>query len=182
MSAAYLIDGYNLLHALGFLSGRAGPHGLEVARQRLLGFLHAAHGDEAAAVTVVFDAAGAPAGAAPEHEHKGLHVRFAVGHGQADDLIEVLIRAAPAPHDLHVVSDDHRIQRAARRRHCHALACADYLDGLERRRPRRRRRPSPEKEGRLSAAETERWLAEFGDLADDPGWKELFDPYPFDDE
>ena len=44
----YLIDGYNLLFALGVLRDRTGPEKLEKARLRLLGFLHSAHGDEAA--------------------------------------------------------------------------------------------------------------------------------------
>jgi hypothetical protein len=181
MSAAYLIDGYNLMHAMGILSGPAAPEGLERARQRLLCYLVAAHGGEADAVTVVFDAAEAPPGVRPEHDFHGLHVRFAVGHEQADDLIELLIRADPAPRGLHVVSDDHRLQRAARRRHCRALGCGDYLDALAGRR-RYRTGEAPEKEGRLSEDEKEKWLAAFGDLADDPGWKELFDPFPFEDE
>ena len=59
MSTAYLIDGYNLLYAMGVLVGPVGPTGLAKARLRLLGLLHGAHGEESAAVTVVF-----PAGAA----------------------------------------------------------------------------------------------------------------------
>jgi predicted RNA-binding protein with PIN domain len=183
MSTAFLIDGYNLLHATGMLCGpAAGPHGLEKARRRLLGYLRHLHGDEARAVTVVFDAAGAPPGVPAEQDYHGLRVRFAVGHPEADDLIELLIREAAAPRDLHVVSDDHRIQHAARRRRCRVLPCADYLDGLERRRRRRPRPEAPEKGAGVSEAETARWLAEFGDLANDPSWKELFDAYPFEDE
>ena len=53
----YLIDGYNLLHAMGVLRGRVGPTGLEKARRRLLGLLHGSYGDESCRVTVVFDAA-----------------------------------------------------------------------------------------------------------------------------
>ena len=37
MATLYLIDGYNLLHAMGVLQGRVGPLGLEKARLRLLG-------------------------------------------------------------------------------------------------------------------------------------------------
>ena len=33
----YLIDGYNLLYAMGVIHGRLGPAGLEKARLRLLG-------------------------------------------------------------------------------------------------------------------------------------------------
>ena len=56
----YLIDGYNLLHALGRLQTRTG---LEKARLRLLSRLHTAFGNESVHVTVVFDAAHPPPGA-----------------------------------------------------------------------------------------------------------------------
>src|SRR5207302_6086318 len=74
MSATYLIDGYNLLYAMGVLGGPVGPHGLEKARLRLLGLLHGSFAEESFTVTVVFDAAAAPAGVAPETDHKGIHV------------------------------------------------------------------------------------------------------------
>ena len=48
--------------------------------------------------------------------HRGLTVRFAVRYEEADRLIEELIRADSAPRRLVVVSSDHRLQRAARRR------------------------------------------------------------------
>ena len=65
MSATYVIDGYNLLHAMGLLGGRAGPHGLEKARGQLVGLLRGGFGGQAGAVTVVFDAANAHAGSNP---------------------------------------------------------------------------------------------------------------------
>ncbi len=179
----YLIDGYNLLHALGMMQRRAGPHGLEKARLRLLGMLRAAHGDEASAVTVIFDGAHAPPGVPHELEYQGIHVIFAVGREQADDLIERLIRRASAPKHLAVVSDDHRIQRAAQRRRCRVLGCADYLDDLDRR--RQRRRPATEESSKpdgISADETEHWLREFGNLQDQPKWKKLVDPPEFFEE
>jgi predicted RNA-binding protein with PIN domain len=181
MSATYLIDGYNLLHALGILPHEVGPHGLERARQRLLDFLQAAHGPRSAAVTVIFDAASAPPGAVRETDQHGIHVRFALGYEQADDLIEELIRSEPAPQQLHVVSDDQRIQRAARRGRCQALGCADYLELLERSRRPCRPTPPPEKHGQPSQAETQQWLNEFADLDKEPDWKELFPPYPFEE-
>jgi predicted RNA-binding protein with PIN domain len=176
----YLIDGYNLLHALGVLPRRAGPRGLEKARLRLLGLLRASHGDDASAVTVVFDAAHAPPGVSPERDYQGIHIVFAVGQAAADDLIEQLIRRAPAPKQLAVVSDDHRIQQAARRRHCHVLGCMDYLDELD----RRRQRPAPSAEGPakpegVSRDETQHWLREFADLQNDPDWKKLVEPPEF---
>jgi predicted RNA-binding protein with PIN domain len=176
---SYLIDGYNLLYALGVLGGRTGPAGLEQARRRLLGLLLGSHRDEPSAVTVVFDASHAPPGATGIEEYHGINVRFAVKQAEADDLIEDLIRQHSAPRQLTVVSNDHRIQQAARRRHCVVLDCAAYLDLLER---RRRARPADgstdsEKPEGVSGEETQRWLREFADLTDDPGMKELFEPF-----
>src|SRR4051812_44964880 len=103
----YVIDGYNLLHALGILHGRTGPHGLEKARLALLGLLHGALGEQAAEATVVFDAAHAPPGAPAEEGFRGIRVVFAVRHANADDLIEEFIRGHADPRRLQVVSDDH---------------------------------------------------------------------------
>src|SRR2546423_542027 len=102
----YLIDGYNLLHAMGVMRPRMGPSGLERARGSLLGLLAGVYGDEANLVTVVFDAAAAPRGAEREQHHRGIIVRFAIDEAEADDLIEQLIRKASTPKQLTVVSDD----------------------------------------------------------------------------
>ena len=93
----YLIDGYNLLHAMGALHGRAGPRGLEKARRRLLGLLGGAFADAAAAITVVFDASGSVHAGDEKQEYQGIHVLFAVHYPQADDLIEELIQHDSAP-------------------------------------------------------------------------------------
>lgn len=175
----YLIDGYNLLHALGLLAGKAAPGELEQARRRLLGLLRKAHGERAVDVTVVFDAAGASRGTATAQEYRGIQVRFA--HRQeADDLIKQYIRKESAPRGLTVVSDDHRIRQAARRRRCLVLGCGGYLDQID---PQRRPRPSgpdaPAKPEGSAPAETEHWLREFADLIDDPRLKELSDPPEF---
>jgi len=177
----YLIDGYNLLYAMGVLRKRMGPDGLEKARQNLLGVLHGSFGDESANVTVVFDAARPPPGVPGEAEYHGLHVRFAIGQAAADDLIELLIRKASAPRHLTVVSDDHRLQKAARRRHCVVSGCGDFLQSLERRRKPPPARPGeqPAKPSGVSREETQHWLKEFADLADDPALKELQDPPEF---
>jgi predicted RNA-binding protein with PIN domain len=180
----HLIDGYNLLHAMGVMHARLGPAGLEKARLRLLGLLCGAFTpQEAANVTVVFDAARAPPGLSAAREYNGIHVRFAVREAEADDLIEFLIGHDSAPKQLSVVSDDHRIQQAARRRHCVALGCGAYLDWLDRhRRERQQLRPDTSaKPARLSEAETHQWLREFADLQNDPDLKEAFEFYNFED-
>jgi predicted RNA-binding protein with PIN domain len=179
----YLIDGYNLLHALGLIQGRAGPTGLEKARRRLLGLLKGAFADESGALTVVFDAANAPAGASETAEYHGIQVRYAVRQQQADDLIEMLIRTESVPRQLVVVSDDHRLQQAARRRRCPALGCLDFLEELDQRHRRLRPRLAEKEEKRppLTQEDIQHWLAEFADLEADPRMKELFDPFDFKD-
>jgi predicted RNA-binding protein with PIN domain len=178
----YLIDGYNLLHALGIISGRLGPHGLEKARRRLLGLLHGAFTGEDSQVTVVFDAAGAPPGVRAAEDFQGIQVRYTTRREQADDLIERLIRHESTPRQLTVVSDDHRLQQAARRRQCRSLGCLDFLEELDRRRRQRRQRPPEpsEKTAGASAEEVRHWLSEFADLETDSDMKELFRPFDFE--
>ena len=181
MGAIYLIDGYNLLHAMGVLSGRVGPNGLEKARARLLGLLAGAFGEGGHAVTVVFDAANAPRGAAEALEFRGIQVRFAVRQEEADDLIEELLRRDSAPRRVTVVSDDHRLHRAARRRGCRVQGCDEFLGWLDRHRRRARHSSeSPEEQARAPGRDAQHWLAEFADLADDPDFRELFAPYDFE--
>jgi uncharacterized protein len=173
----YLIDGYNLLYALGKLhKGR--PIVLEQARLYLLRLIRQAHGEQATGVTVVFDAHSAPPGAQAETTQHGIHIRFAIGYEEADDLIEELIRAASAPKKITIVSDDHRLQQAGRRRECRVMRCGEYMDwlgGLQRRARVTPEQKPPAKPETISGEETEHWLEEFGDLTRDPAWKELFD-------
>ena len=172
----YVIDGYNLLYAWGVLRGRVGPHGLEQARQALLGQLHGRLGADAVAVTVVFDAARAPPGAAAEQDCQGIHVYFALKR-EADDLIEELIRHDSAPQQLTVVSDDHRIRDAARRRRCPVLGCLEFVERMEHWRsvPATPPEDSAAKPEGVSPREAERWLKEFADLADKLRPRDEFD-------
>lgn len=172
----YLIDGYNLLHAMGGLHGQSGPAVLAKARLRLLGFLLGRFGDRAGDVTVVFDAGKAPPGACEAQDHHGIHVRFAVRQEQADDLIEELIRRDAAPGRLTLVSDDRRLQQAARRRHCPVQGCGEFLDRLLRPWQRPAEPPAKPSQG---PAERDHWLREFADLDKDPNFKQLFEPFDF---
>ncbi len=118
---AILIDGYNLLHATGIVGRGIGPGGLERSRLALVNFLaESIDPAELPHTTIVFDARQTT-GLPQVIEHRGVRVRFAVQHDAADDLIEELIRADSAPRRLVVVSSDHRLQRAARRRRAKAI-------------------------------------------------------------
>jgi hypothetical protein len=119
---AYLIDGYNLLHVTGIFGRGRGPRGLERSRKALLNFLAASLApSELSQTTIVFDAAGAPPGLPQSYRYEGMQVEFARDPGNADELLERLIAAHDTPRKLVVVSGDHRIQRAARRRRSKAV-------------------------------------------------------------
>jgi predicted RNA-binding protein with PIN domain len=121
-----LIDGYNLLFASGIFPESSGPPTLERSRTALLDFVAAALTPaERKRATIVFDAAAAPPGLPRDMMHNGMHVHFAPRKGSADDVLEEMIEAEADPRNLTVVSSDHRIQRAARRRR------AKYVDSLE---------------------------------------------------
>ncbi|TWT73146.1 NYN domain-containing protein [Allorhodopirellula solitaria] len=143
MSIVLLIDGYNVIGPVAPpgrqpRAGRSNPLGhdepprwLAIERQRLLDRL-AEHLDENVRLRtcVVFDAKDAPPNLPSRFEHQGIDVRFAVDYCEADDLLEELIAAHPAPKTLSVVSSDHRIGTAARRRRAGCFDAADWLDRL----------------------------------------------------
>jgi predicted RNA-binding protein with PIN domain len=178
----YLIDGYNLLFAyLGTPPSRKLSKALERARRRLLELLRQRHEGELSDITVVFDAAHAPVGSPAEFDHHGIHVVFAVQHDRADDLIKQMVRRASAPRQVTLVTDDHDIQVAARRRHCVVQGCAEYLNELEGRGTKTKHiaQRSATKPQTVSAEQAQEWLDEFADLQRDPALKELADPFGF---
>ncbi|MEO2047827.1 MAG: NYN domain-containing protein [Pirellulales bacterium] len=133
-----LIDGYNLLHVTGITglasrkhspgqrhsSGkRGGPTSLQRSREALLRFLAASIDEiDLPRTTVVFDANDVPPGLPKIVDYHGMTILYAVDYADADSLIEELIQSDTSPRSLLVVSSDHRIQRAARRRR------AKYID------------------------------------------------------
>src|SRR5947209_19361687 len=112
MSMTFLIDGYNLLHALGLANRQMARGELQRARLRLLDWLGDGHPGATVEVRVIFDAVNAPGPGSGEQDHRGVRARYAVGR-LADDLIEEQIAAEPQPKRLTVVSNDHRLQDAA---------------------------------------------------------------------
>src|SRR5437016_3218596 len=116
MSDSYIIDGYNLIHALGMIQKQMNAGGLEESRRKLLVFLTDRFGADAPRVIVVFDARHAPGGVPRQQTYHGLHVHFAPKDQSADDWIEKLIKDEAQPRALVVVSNDNRLQNAARRR------------------------------------------------------------------
>jgi predicted RNA-binding protein with PIN domain len=142
-----LIDGYNLLNAVGVMPPHDRPAGLEQSRRALLDFLaDKLEPREVSRTIVVFDAAGAPPGLPRQVTYRGLLIRFAPRTTDADTLLEELIQADTAPRRLTVVSSDHRVQRAAKRRRARAVdSDVWFLETL------RRHRSHPEPHGPTSA-------------------------------
>jgi uncharacterized protein len=178
----FLIDGYNLLHRLGLMRTRMGPGELAGARQRLVSLLTKAFGSDANSICIVFDSAGASAKRAPDRIEKDIDIRFARRGEVADDVIEELIRAHSAPKQLAVISDDHRLQRAARRRACRVLSCTSYLEEVERKiRPNGPDRPADAGDAPAPADDAEFWLRTFASMEKDPELREFFELYRFQD-
>lgn len=159
----YLIDGYNLMFALGLLG--PGTRGRDVLPQARLDFLHHiadSHGGNDD-VTVVFDGRKSPGGPTTEIV-RGMEVVYAPGE-EADDVIERRLRDDPAPRHLAVVSGDRRIRDAARRRGATHWDSREYFDHLDQqRRTARSRVESVDKPGDPTAAETAEWLRVFGHI------------------
>ena len=163
-----LIDGYNLLNSVGITGPAVGRGGLERSRLALLNFLaETLDPADVPQTTVVFDASRPPPGRPRSVEHRGLRVFFAAQYKDADSMIEELILADSAPRRLTVVSSDHRVQRAARRRRARAVDSDVWFTETVRGRQQRRQsaaRPAPVRPSvPLLDKELEYWLHQFGD-------------------
>ena len=98
--------------------------------------------------------------------HRGVKVHFASGYESADELIEELIERDSAPRRLTVVSSDHRLHRAARRRKAHAIDSDRWYEQTIAERSQRHRvakSKMPKPPTPLATSEVEYWLAQFGD-------------------
>jgi predicted RNA-binding protein with PIN domain len=174
--ATFIIDGYNLIHALGMIRKDAGPGGLEKSRIQLLQFLAKSFGNDASNVTVVFDAERAPRRAERQQVLLGINVHFAPKGQSADDWIETLIREHTAPKQLVLVSNDARLERAAKQRGALGWSHEQLLDYFDRQRVVAGDSEAvQEKQNTMSPEEVKAWHEEFADLETDPELKEFFE-------
>lgn len=149
----YLIDGNNLMHAVGADVGRTGLC-------KLLGPLVEA----GQRVCVVFDGSSPPPGMAQQIDDTSIEAYYS-GKRTADEVICERIAADSAPRRLVVVSSDRQIRAAAHRRRCVRLTSAEFAASLERlveARHRRHQTEPVEKRLGLSEEQLEEWLREFG--------------------
>lgn len=124
----FLIDAYNLMHAVGYL-GKATPQNrMESSRRRLLDWL----GDNARTrpgdrFQVVFDAKAMQSPLA-DRVHRGIHVHHSYLESADDVLIRLLSESKPGTATL--VSNDNEIKAAARRNRCAVMTCLEFVDWL----------------------------------------------------
>ena len=150
----FLIDGNNLIHALGAIGPDVGRQGLCRILQPLT-----RRGER---VCVVFDGAAPPEQMARQFRDGPVEAVFAAPL-TADEVIMELIADNSAPRRLVVVSTDREIRQAARRRRCQGQKSEQFarlLLRLANQRPHVEHEP-PEKRDGLTAEQTEAWLKEF---------------------
>lgn len=168
-----LIDGYNLLHAAGMGRQDYGPGDLQRCRERLLRYLaEKLRPAEIERTIVIFDARDPPPDRPSEQVFRKLKILFANPGGDADVVIQQWLDDHSAPKRVTLVSSDHVLQRAARRRRAEFVDSETFFEQLERRRPRegvagagRHDAPDSKPADSLSAAEAAHWMQFFGDLS-----------------
>lgn len=157
----YLIDGYNLMYALGLVRRDGGRAGWDRARRQMLDWLADRTGAAASEVSVVLDAQMAIPGPLIKESHRGLWVIRLPGN-TADALIEGLLKEEPSPATLTVVSNDGRVRDAAKQCGCPLLQCMEYIDRLVSRREPVHLPAQNEKDIRATEKEKAEWLKAFG--------------------
>jgi len=127
-----LIDGYNLLYAAGLAKTKYAPGELDRRRARLLAKLKdLLDPAQLPRTTVVFDARINPPPDRPDPPSGPMTIIFAPSDREADDVVEELLAKHSSPQQVLVVSSDHRLHKAARRRGATAVDSDEFLDELE---------------------------------------------------
>ncbi len=172
-----IIDGYNLMHALGMTRLRYGPGDLERTRTAFVNYLAGRLAPaERERTTVVFDAGDAPPDLPRQSQLHAMQIVFAPPGGDADSVIEELIAGHSSPRQILVISSDHRLQKAVRRRRGRYSDSEPFAALLEERNPRTvdsdpaaastgpAAPTDPKFGGSVSASETDALLKIFGEI------------------
>lgn len=170
-----IIDGYNLMHSVGYARERYGQGGLERSRNRLLRFLvNRLDLEERRRTTIVFDARTIPFEGVRQQKLEEMTILFNDAGSDADTLIEELILKHSAPKQLEVVSGDRRLQKAIKRRKGIAVESEDFARLLRDREsivPGSSQDvvPPPDSQEKPESVEpsqsdTEYWMEVFGDV------------------
>ncbi|HMP80060.1 MAG TPA: NYN domain-containing protein [Pirellulaceae bacterium] len=163
-----IIDGYNLLFQTGLAKNLGGPGNLSRARSAMMGQLSMwLPAEQHPYTTLVFDArAGSDRETGNRETNAQFVVKYAAGFDNADEMIEVLLQHHSAPKQVLVVSSDHRVQTAARRRRAQFADAGPWWDAL-RHTFNTPARPDPvpsdpRESMAMSDEEREQWKKKFG--------------------
>ncbi len=154
----FIIDGYNLLHAiLNTEESRGAIKDVELCRivGRYLGLVGRSG-------EMIFDGTGPPDKSGFDGI-SNLEVIFTGMGSDADTVIEDKISVSTAPKRLTVVSSDRRLRKAAHARKCGSLKSDVFWGNVQKQLDRKRptREPAAKRQG-LSESETDQWLDVFG--------------------
>jgi len=119
-----------LMHAVGSVPVGVLAKQFDAARGRFLDWLAESPALKPYFVTtrIIFDAQHATRDWGTT-THRGLTVTFSFQQ-TADDLIETYLALDPNPQKIRLVSNDQRLQTAAKRVRAKAMACSEFLDWL----------------------------------------------------
>jgi len=147
---ALIVDAYNVLHRTHVLPNRYAM----ISATDLCRLLETSRW-AGRPMAVVCDGVRKPT----EDDYAGeVELIYAGAGGDADSVIERLIAASDAPRDLTVVSNDRRLQKAARRRRARTLASERFLRQLVR---SPKPPPAPGAGKPKQIADTDHWLDAF---------------------
>jgi predicted RNA-binding protein with PIN domain len=151
-----IIDGYNLMHAIGLARRTYGPGDLERCRNRLIQQVTSALDPVILADSViVFDATQSGPRDPPQLSPGPLHVVYSRDGRDADAEIEMMLSMHSSPKQVLVISSDHRLHKAASRRRARCMDSEEFCHQLENshEQPQRKkplRRDTPAVSGRIS--------------------------------
>lgn len=124
----YIVDGYNVIHAV---FPKTAPGELERRREWLVEHLASLTAVRGAAAVVVFDARGAGGVTCQRLRGTPVEVCFAGGRYAADAFIARRIQEQPADVTVFVVSGDQEVQRTAAKAGVHRMTPAELARDIQ---------------------------------------------------
>jgi predicted RNA-binding protein with PIN domain len=151
-----LIDGHNLLHAV-----KAMTEGETFDEAQLCGLISGYLRQTKQRGEIIFDGRG-PLDKSGLAGTDNLEILFSGSSDDADSIIEDRIRASTAPKHLTVISNDHRLIKAAEARKAVVITADDFWEKIVKQLSRRRHPPEPQgKRQGITEGETDFWLKFF---------------------
>jgi len=132
-SCRLLVDGYNLLYALGFIQpGDRTKRSLEKARHQLIDSIAKQLPSAVRRSTwIIFDSADAPKNLPDAFVKNEIRVFFSREWLSADEMLQSWISEHSSPKTLVVISSDHAVQRRATARNATPFDSDHWIEAIE---------------------------------------------------